>query len=194
MNEIATNLVAYPKLHYIFSSVSPATLTASTMCTLKGTKLLDELFSNAWSRSNQLIKVDPLQPDSKVLSGAHIARGNCFLSDLKRNVERFQRKITCTEWSREAMKIGLCSVPPAGHSTSLLCLLNSTSMHLLFKNVIRQFVTLYKRKAHVYHYTQVRGFEEAHFVDSQEIVLNLIAQYTELQNQKGPKISRLQII
>lgn len=186
-------------------------------------RLLDELFSNAWSRNNQLIKIDPLQPGSKILSGAHIARGNCFISDLKRNIERFQRKSTCTEWSREAMKIGLCSVPPAGHSTSLLCLLNSSSMHLLFKNVIRQFVTLYKRKvlfvrhvdtlrvymyiyhniylngmiilqAHVYHYTQVRGFEEAHFVDSKEIVLNSIARYTELQNRKGPKISRLQII
>ncbi|XP_034181458.1 tubulin epsilon chain isoform X2 [Osmia lignaria lignaria] len=158
------------------------------------TRLIDELFADAWSRNNQLIKVDPLQADSKVLSAAHIVRGNCFISDLKRNIEKFQRKSTCTEWSRDAMKIGLCSVPPAGHSTSLLCLLNSSSMSLLFKNIIKQFVTLYKRKAHVYHYTQVRGFEEAHFVNSKEIILNLIARYTELENQRPTSISRLQII
>ncbi|XP_029038220.1 tubulin epsilon chain-like [Osmia bicornis bicornis] len=194
MNEIATNLVAYPKLQYIFSSVSPTALTGSSMCTTQGTKLIDELFTDAWSRNNQLIKVDPLQAGSKVLSAAHIVRGNCFISDLKRNIEKFQRKITCTEWSRDAMKIGLCSVPPAGHSTSLLCLLNSSSMSLLFKNIIKQFVTLYKRKAHVYHYTQVRGFEEAHFVNSKEIILNLIARYTELENQRPTSISRLQII
>jgi len=32
MNEIATNLVPYPKLHYIFSSISPVTLSAPNMC------------------------------------------------------------------------------------------------------------------------------------------------------------------
>lgn len=38
MNEIATNLVAYPKLHYIFSSISPLALSAPTMCSMQGTK------------------------------------------------------------------------------------------------------------------------------------------------------------
>lgn len=38
MNEIATNLVPYPKLHYIFSSVSPVTLSASTTCNIQGRK------------------------------------------------------------------------------------------------------------------------------------------------------------
>lgn len=44
------------------------------------------------------------------------------------------------------MKIGLCSVPPAGHSSSLLCLLNSSAMSSLFKDVIREFSKLYKKK------------------------------------------------
>lgn len=92
------------------------------------------------------------------------------------------------------MKIGLCSVPPAGHSTSLLCLLNSSSMISLFENIIKQFTRLYKRKAHVYHYTQVCGFEETHFTDCKEIILNLITQYTKLQNQNEINVSRLQIL
>ena len=44
------------------------------------------------------------------------------------------------------MKVGLCSVPPAAHSTSLLSLLNSSSMTSLFKNIIEQFTRLYRRK------------------------------------------------
>ncbi|CAK9800323.1 Tubulin epsilon chain [Anthophora quadrimaculata] len=194
MNEIATNLVAYPKLHYIFSSVSPLALTAPTMCNIQGTKLLDELFVNAWSRNNQLINVDPLQRNSLILSAAHIARGNCSMNDLKRNVERFRRKVSFSEWSKEAMKIGLCSVPPPGHSSSLLCLLNSSSMSLLFENLVEQFSKLYRRKAHVYHYTQVRGFEETHFLESKEIICDLIAQYAELESEKQPNISRLEIL
>ncbi|XP_017752287.1 PREDICTED: tubulin epsilon chain [Eufriesea mexicana] len=194
MNEIATNLIAYPKLHYIFSSFSPLALSAPTMCSMQGTKLLDDLFTNAWSRKNQLIKVDPLQSGSTILSAAHITRGNCSVNDLKRNIERFRKKVSFTGWSSEAMKVGLCSVPPAGHSTSLLCLLNSSAMTSLFENIIKQFSRLYKRKAHVYHYTQVRGFEETHFMDSKEIISNLIMQYAELQNENEKSIPRLQIV
>lgn len=40
MNEIATNLVPYPKLHYIFSSVSPLTLSAPTRYSVSGTRYL----------------------------------------------------------------------------------------------------------------------------------------------------------
>lgn len=116
MNEVATNLVPYPRLHYIFSSISPITLAAPNMCTMQGTKyvspyslsftlkyrfdigeiypyqylrLQDELFTAVWSRNNQLIKLDPLQRTSVILAAAHIARGNTTLTDIKRNIERY---------------------------------------------------------------------------------------------------------
>lgn len=44
------------------------------------------------------------------------------------------------------MKIGLCSVPPAGHPASLLCMMNSTAMSGLFNDIIKQFDKLYKKK------------------------------------------------
>ncbi|KAL0122023.1 hypothetical protein PUN28_007073 [Cardiocondyla obscurior] len=146
MNEVATNLVPYPKLHYIFSSISPVTVSAPNMCTTQETKLQDELFMNAWSRNNQLIKLDPLQSTSTIFAAAHIARGHTTLTNIKRNVERFRNKAKFTSWSKDCMKIGLCSVPPAGNSSSLLCLLNSSAMSLLFKDIIREFSKLYKKK------------------------------------------------
>ncbi|RLU22574.1 hypothetical protein DMN91_004852 [Ooceraea biroi] len=194
MNEVATNLVPYSKLHYVFSSISPATLSASDMCTMQETKLQDELFINAWSRNNQLIKLDPLQPTSVVLAAAHIARGNTTLSDMKRNIERFQNKSKFTSWSRDCMKIGLCSIPPAGHSSSLLCLLNSSAMSLLFRDIIQEFSKLYRKKAHVHHYTQVHGFEETHFTESREDILSLCECYAEIRSMEETNIPRLQVI
>ncbi|XP_018052607.1 PREDICTED: tubulin epsilon chain-like [Atta colombica] len=195
MNEIATNLVPYPKLHYIFSSISPVTLSAPNMCKyMQEAKLQDEVFTNAWSRNNQLIRLDPLQSTSVILAAAHIARGNTTLTDIKRNIERFQNKSKFTLWSRDCMKIGLCSVPPAGHSSSLLCLLNSSAMSSLFKDIIREFSKLYKKKAHVHHYTQVHGFEETHFIESKENILSLCECYAEIQNMEETSISRLQVI
>ncbi|KYQ51454.1 Tubulin epsilon chain [Trachymyrmex zeteki] len=187
MNEIATNLVPYPKLHYIFSSINPVTLSAPNI-------LQDEVFTNAWSRNNQLIRLDPLQSTSVILAAAHIARGNTTLTDIKRNIERFQNKSKFTSWSRDCMKIGLCSIPPAGHSSSLLCLLNSSAMSSLFKDIIREFSKLYKKKAHVHHYTQVHGFEETHFIESKENILSLCDCYAEIQNMEETSISRLQVI
>lgn len=45
MNEVATNLVPYPKLHYIFSSISPVTLSAPNMCTAQKAKYIINFFS-----------------------------------------------------------------------------------------------------------------------------------------------------
>ncbi|XP_046611174.1 tubulin epsilon chain-like isoform X1 [Neodiprion virginianus] len=194
MNELATNLVTYPKLNYIFSSVSPIALTASTMPTIPGTKMQDQLFTDAWSRSNQLLKTDPLSPGSVILSAAHVVRGTTSLTDMRRNIKKFQSKARFTIWSKEAMKVGLCSVPPFGHPASLLCLLNSTAMSNMLEVIVQQFDKLYSRKAHAHHYLEVNGFEENHFHESREAILNLSKQYIELQIQQPMNIPRLQLL
>lgn len=51
----------------------------------------DELFMNAWSRSHQLIKFDPLNSKSVIIGAAHVARGNCSMEDMRRNIERFKK-------------------------------------------------------------------------------------------------------
>ncbi|XP_048505221.1 tubulin epsilon chain-like isoform X2 [Athalia rosae] len=193
MNELATNLVAYPTLHFVFSSVSPVALTASTMTTIPGTKMQDELFIDAWSRSNQLLKADPFSPGSVILGAAHIARGTTSLTDMRRNIRKFQNKAKFTAWSKEAMKIGLCCVPPFGHTASLLCLLNSTAMSRMFETIVRQFDKLYSRKAHIHHYLTVNGFENEHFIESRESTLNIVKRYQELQGQQPIKVPRLHL-
>ncbi|XP_074094470.1 tubulin epsilon chain [Cotesia typhae] len=194
MNDLATNLVPYPQLHYIFSSVSPISMTAPKLTITKKTKVQDELFMNAWSRSHQLIKLDPLNPKSVIISAGHIARGNCSMDDMIRNIQRFQNKAKFTPWSKEVMKIGLCNVPPAGHPASLLCLLNSTSMRLMLKNVINQFDKLYQRKAHVHHYLEVDGFEAEHFDEAKESIKVVCDRYREVERQIPHNIPRLKDI
>lgn len=48
-------------------------------------------------------------------------------------------------------------------------------------------------QAHVHHYTRVHGFEETHFIESKENILNLYECYTEIRNMEEANISRLQI-
>ncbi|XP_066586387.1 tubulin epsilon chain-like [Prorops nasuta] len=194
MSDLATNLVPYPHLNYIFSSVSPVDLVSSFISNSTNPKLQDQLFTNAWSRNNQLLKIDPFQPGSLILSAVHLARGNSSLSDLQRNVVRFQNKANFTPWSKEAIKLGLCSIPPAGHSSSVLCLLNSSAITHMFVNMIQNFQKLYKRKAHVHHYTEITGFDESFLMESKETVFETYERYIEIQNQKPVEIPRLQLI
>lgn len=64
------------------------------------------------------------------------------------------------------MKIGLCSIPPAGHSSSLLCLLNSSTMSLLFKDVIQEFSKLYRKKVQTHNDTKLNFFMNRHMIVS----------------------------
>lgn len=92
------------------------------------------------------------------------------------------------------MKIGLCSVPPAGHPASLLCLLNSTTMRYKFKTIINQFDKLYKRNAHIHHYLEVDGFEKETFIHARETIVSICERYKEIDNQKILEIPRLNVL
>ncbi|XP_021919419.1 tubulin epsilon chain-like [Zootermopsis nevadensis] len=184
INEIYNNMVPYPGLHYISSSISP----------LNGLiDRTDDLFTSAWSRDNQLLKVDPLS--GIVLGASLLGRGSISVSDMRRNIDKFQTKVKFVPWScGDAMKIGLCSVPPPGLASSVLSLINTSNMSSLFKDVSQKFTKLYQRKAHVHHYLQVPGFNEEDFASSLENLHKLEEEYTKLTNIKAQTVPRLQVL
>lgn len=74
------------------------------------------------------------------------SRGPLTISDMRYLVKKLQTKANFTPWSKTAIKLGICTTPPAGHEQSLLGLFNTSSMVSLFENVNRQFTQLYRRK------------------------------------------------
>ena len=92
------------------------------------------------------------------------------------------------------MKVGLCSIPPAGHPASLLSLINSTSMSSMLRDVVNQFDKLYKKKAHIHHYLQVEHFEEDQFRECRNSAMNVYEGYMELQNQEPINEPRLHML
>nr|XP_020863845.1 tubulin epsilon chain isoform X3 [Phascolarctos cinereus] len=87
LNEITMNLVPFPQLHYLVSSLTP-------LCTLADVNIpprrLDQMFSDAFSKDHQLIQADPKH--SLYLACALLVRGNVQISDLRRNIERLENK------------------------------------------------------------------------------------------------------
>ena len=86
---------------------------------------------------------------------------------MNRAVGRIKPDLRMVAWNPDGFKIGLCSVPPTGASHSVLCLANNTAITGTFKHLRERFAKIYRRKAHIHHYTE--------FMDEHEFQLSLEA-------------------
>ncbi|XP_071469215.1 tubulin epsilon chain isoform X4 [Marmota flaviventris] len=141
INEISMNLVPFPQLHYLVSSLTPLYTLADINVP---PRRLDQMFSDAFSKDYQLIQADPKH--SLYLACALMVRGNVQISDLRRNIERLKPSLHFVSWNQEGWKTSLCSVPPVGHSHSLLALANNTCVKPTFVELRERFMRLYKKK------------------------------------------------
>ncbi|XP_030051531.1 tubulin epsilon chain [Microcaecilia unicolor] len=184
LNEISMNLVPFPRLHYLTSSLTPLYSLADVSVP---SQRLDQMFSDAFSKDYQLIQADPKH--SLYLACALLVRGNVQVSDLRRNIERLKPSLHFVSWNQEAWKTGLCSVPPVGHSHSLLALANNTCVKPTFMELRDRFTKLYKKKAHLHHYLHVNGMEQSCFTEALSSLTSLIEEYNQLDATKGVIIS-----
>lgn len=191
LNEISMNLVPFPKLHYLVSSMTPIYSLAGSNVSLRN---LDQMFTDAFSRENQLINADPKH--SLYLACSLMVRGDVEVSDIRRNIDRLKPQLSFIHWNQDGWKTGLCSFPPRNLKSSLLLLANNTCFHHTCLDLRNRFVKIYKRKAHLHHYTRVSNFEDNLFVESLESIDWLISEYERLEasvNNPVPSIARLRI-
>nr|XP_033795628.1 tubulin epsilon chain isoform X3 [Geotrypetes seraphini] len=184
LNEISMNLVPFPQLHYLTSSLTPLYSLADVSVP---SRRLDQMFSDAFSKDYQLIQADPKH--NLYLACALLVRGNVQVSDLRRNIERLKPSLHFVSWNQDAWKTGLCSVPPVGHSHSLLALANNTCVKPTFMELRDRFSKLYKKKAHLHHYLHVNGMEQSCFTEALSSLASLIEEYDQLDATKGMSIS-----
>lgn len=184
LNEISMNLVPFPQLHYLVSSLTPLYTLADVNIP---PRRLDQMFSDAFSKDHQLIRADPKH--SLYLACALMVRGNVQISDLRRNIERLKPSLRFVSWNQEGWKTSLCSVPPVGHSHSLLALANNTCVKPTFVELRERFMRLYKKKAHLHHYLQVEGMEESCFTGAVSSLSALIQEYNQLDATKSMPVA-----
>ncbi|ETE72847.1 Tubulin epsilon chain, partial [Ophiophagus hannah] len=145
LNEISMNLVPFPRLHYLVSSLTP-------------------LYT---------------------------------LADVNVPSRRLKPSLQFVSWNQEGWKTGLCSVPPVGHSHSLLALSNNTCIKPTFIELKERFMKLYKKKAHLHHYLHVDGMDQNCFSEALSSLSNLIEDYNQLEAaNSGPAVDppRLKIV
>ena len=126
INEITTNLVPFPKLHFLLSSMSPVAVSADRGRNIPAPRTMDQIFTEVFGRDRQLASVDPRR--STYLACALMLRGGVNISDANRNVERLRRGLKMAHWVSDGFKVGLCDRAPVGTPYSALCLANNCAM------------------------------------------------------------------
>lgn len=176
LNEISMNLVPFPRLHYLVSSMAPhCTLADVGMLPRK----LDHIFSDVFARDHQLMHADP--KNGLYLCCALLLRGDVQMSDIRRNIERLRPGLRFVRWNEDGWKTGICGAPPAGQPYSLLCLANNTCIQHTFTDLQQRFMRLFRRRAHLHHYTSVEGMDREDFTRSLESLQSIVAEYRELE-------------
>eukprot|EP00922_Rhytidocystis_sp_ex-Travisia-forbesii_P025903 GHVS01037993.1.p1 GENE.GHVS01037993.1~~GHVS01037993.1.p1 ORF type:complete len:265 (-),score=16.87 GHVS01037993.1:711-1505(-) len=107
LNEITTNLVPFPQLHFILSAMSPLRRTDDIgLCSQR----FHQVFNEVLSPNYQLFPANP--KNSLCLASAFLVRGDATISSITRNIERAKSKMKLLRFNKDGFKVGLCRVPP----------------------------------------------------------------------------------
>lgn len=180
VNDITMNLVPYPRMHFILSAISPLYHVLDKKLEPRKS---DQIFADVFDKDHQLISIDNLYSGT-YLANALIARGDLAISDIMYNIEKQKKNLKMVSWNYEGFKIGLCDQPPVNMKYGLLNLSNNTSIANLFEKLRDRFLALYKRKAHIHHYTEYMK-DSGDFDLAINNVQNLIEDYYSCTQKKG---------
>lgn len=173
LNEITMNLVPFPRMHFLLSSMSPLYFGKDPRLISRG---FQQTFLDSLSPGHQLMNVDPR--GSTYMAMAFLVRGSTSISDVNQNVMKVRKHLKMLPYNEDAFKIGLCSVPPKGLPYSVLSLANSCAAHHMFGQNLRVFNRLYSKRAHLHHYTQY--VDRQVFDEAFETVNTLMKDYIQL--------------
>ena len=108
MNEITMNLVPFPKLKFLVSSLSPLYSIIDKRCEPRS---LDQSFLDALDPHYQLVKTDPLK-SIYLATGLIVRSEKIEISQVNRGVRTLQDKINMIYWNKEGYKVGICKKAP----------------------------------------------------------------------------------
>lgn len=143
------NLVPYPDIHFLLSSLAPLYSIADPR--LQPRKF-DQIFNDIYDSKYQLIQSEPSQ--NTYLAMGLILRGKVSFSEVNKNIKLLKEKknLKFVHWNTEGFKYGICNTPPVHQDYSLLCLANNTCVRNKFARMKEKFYAFYKRKIYTHHY------------------------------------------
>ncbi|POY75604.1 hypothetical protein BMF94_1226 [Rhodotorula taiwanensis] len=178
LRKLATNLIPFPRLHFLTSSYAPLVAPANKdYARLKIADLTQQLFDPA----NMMAATDVRS--GRFLTAAALFRGeNLSSRAVEDAMQSMQHKNAdyFVEWIPQAVQTALTSVPPVDSPVAATFVSNNTCVQDLFRRTHTQFAALFKRKAFLHWYTG-EGMDEMEFTEAESNIIDLVAEYQQYQ-------------
>eukprot|EP00800_Vazella_pourtalesii_P014958 TRINITY_DN3924_c1_g1_i1.p1 TRINITY_DN3924_c1_g1~~TRINITY_DN3924_c1_g1_i1.p1 ORF type:complete len:403 (-),score=45.66 TRINITY_DN3924_c1_g1_i1:125-1333(-) len=182
LNELQTNLVPFPLIHYPISSYAPLKSRSG----YTGDLTSEDLTLECFQKSNQMIECDPL--NGRYMACCLLYRGDFLPNDITRTIEHIKElnSVKFVEWCPTGFKVGINSQPPVfvpeGDMTkinrSALLLANNTSITSTWIRLNEKFDRMFAKRAFVHWYIG-EGMEEGEFFEAREGLETLVKEYNE---------------
>lgn len=187
VNEFQTNLVPFPRVHFMLSSYSPL---VSKQRLLEEQISVNELTSEVFEPTNSLAKCDPRK--GKYMACCLMYRGNVTTKEVNQAVSQVKKKKTVqfVDYVPTGFKTGINKQPPTtipGDESSkidkALCMIsNSTAISEVFTRINHKFDSMFSKRAFVHWYVS-EGMEEGEFSEAREDIAALEKDYQEVAKE-----------
>mmetsp|Transcript_7839 Transcript_7839/g.15133 ORF Transcript_7839/g.15133 Transcript_7839/m.15133 type:complete len:454 (+) Transcript_7839:60-1421(+) len=184
VTEFQTNLVPYPRIHFMLSSYAPIISEAKAKHEALS---VAEITNTAFEPNSMMAKCDPRH--GKYMACCLMYRGDVIPKDVNAAVAtiKTKRTIQFVDWSPTGFKCGINYQPPAPIPGSTmatvkraLCMIsNSTAIAEVFSRIDQKFDLMYAKRAFVHWYVG-EGMEEGEFSEAREDLAALEKDYEEV--------------
>lgn len=157
LSEFQTNLVPYPRIHFMLSSYSP--IRDSNKCYYEQQSTKD-ITLEAFEPSNMMAKCDPRH--GKYMACSLMYRGDVVPKDVNQAIQVIKTKKTIqfVDWCPTGFKVGLNYQPPTcvpggdmAKTMRACCMIsNSTAIAEVFARLDHKFDMMYAKRAFVHWY------------------------------------------
>jgi len=184
INEFQTNLVPYPRIHFMLCSYAPIVSNAKAF---HEQFTVAELTASVFEPQNMMAKCDPRH--GKYMACCLMYRGDVVPKDVTAAVAVMKTKKTIqfVDWSPTGFKCGINSqaptVVPGGDIAKVqraVCMLSNTSaIAEVFSRLDHKFDLMFAKRAFVHWYVG-EGMEEGEFSEAREDLAALEKDYEEV--------------
>ncbi|KAF7383925.1 hypothetical protein HZH68_014682 [Vespula germanica] len=185
LEELQTNLVPYPRIHFPLVTYAPITTPERAMNTAMS---VQRITYDCFEPANQMVKCDPRT--GIYMSCCLLYRGDVSPSDVNNTIASLKGKrfIRFVGWSPAGFKVGINYQPsttvPGGDlaysNKTVAMLYNNTAIRHAWVKIARKCDLMYQKRAFVHHYVG-EGMEEKVFQEAIDNTAALIEDYKEVE-------------